>query len=141
MYTYPTLHFQSVIDISVTCHMSAPSVTCGGKITSPGTIQSPNYPSNYPSSKICEWVIEFLEGETIELDFVELDLEYNSACRYDWVEIRDGDKSNSSLIGNKLCGNQTPQPIRSNGNQLYVQFRSDGSVTKKGFNIEVKRIN
>ena len=71
--------------------------------------------------------------------FLAFDLEYNIKCNYDWVEIRDGNSSNSPLIGDKLCGSTLPKAITSNGNQLYVKFHSDSSVVGTGFEILVNQ--
>ena len=89
--------------------------------------------------QFCEWFVVFAENEKIELDFEAFDLEYSSMCQYDWVEIRDGNKSSSSLIGNTLCGNSIPNSISSTSNALYIKFTSDGSVRRNGFTIQVSK--
>ena len=87
---------------------------------------------------ICEWILNFPEGATIQLTFVEFDLEYAHNCVYDRLEVRDGRTSSSPLIGSYFCGIVAPRTtITSNGNHLYVKFSSDGSVTRTGFSIEV----
>ena len=63
---------------------------------------------------------------------------YNSSNhRYDWLEIRDGDSENAPLIGSRLCGSSTPQPIVSSGNHLFIQFHSDSDLVSSGFEIKV----
>ena len=84
-------------------------------------------------------MINFPEGETIELEFLAFNLEYSSSCYWDWVEVRNGNSSNSPLIGDKLCGSTIPGAITSNGNQLYVKFHSDSSVVGTGFEILVNQ--
>ena len=89
----------------------------------------------------CEWLIIFHKDQKVKLDFVAFELEHESVCQYDWLEVRNGNNSKSPLIGTKFCGNKTPAPITSTGNEVYVKFSSDGSVTKLGFKIEVTRSN
>jgi cubilin len=40
----------------------------------------------------------------------------------------------SPLLG-KFCGNQIPRTIPSFGNQLYLQFSSDNSLSARGFEV------
>ena len=43
---------------------------CGGNFTGgPGTIQSPNYPDNYPKNVKCFWAIGTDEGFQVRLEF------------------------------------------------------------------------
>ena len=85
----------------------------------------------------CEWVIVFPQGERISLAFLAFDLEFQSMCKYDWLEVRDGNSSDSTLIGHQLCGNEIPESITSTGNTLFIRFSSDGSGIKTGFKINV----
>lgn len=64
--------------------------------------------------------------------FSLLSLEADHSCRYDYVELRDGDSLNSPVIG-RFCGNQLPQPIKSSGNVLHILFTSDGYNNFDGF--------
>ena len=60
-----------------------------------------------------------------------------SIFSYDWLEVRDGDNSSANLIGSKMCGSTVPTTIVSTGNALFVRFKSDYSVVKKGYKIKV----
>ena len=61
-----------------------------------------------------------------------LSMEYHSSCRYDYVEVRDGDSINSRVIG-RFCGNNRPAPVQSSGNSLHILFVSDGYKNFDGF--------
>mgnify|MGYP001793038226 CR=1 FL=1 len=100
-------------------------------MASNGTITSPNYPSNYENGAECSWVINVVEGSSVQLTFETFELESSTGCRYDYIEFRDG-SSTSPSIG-KYCGSTTPSPILSSGRSLFVKFHSDGSRTMKGF--------
>ena len=71
-------------------------------------------------------------GSNVRLRFNTFELELKSRCSYDFVVVRDGASSGSTLIG-KYCGNTRPNVTISTGRALYVTFKSDGSVTKRGF--------
>ena len=73
----------------------------------------------------------------MSLQFLDFNLEASSQCRWDWLKIRDGDDASAIQIGEKLCGDQSPNPIVSSGNALYIYFHSDGSVESSGFKIQV----
>lgn len=64
--------------------------------------------------------------------FMMLSLEFHHSCRYDYVEVRDGDSINSRVIG-RFCGNNRPAPVKSSGANLHVLFVSDGYKNFDGF--------
>lgn len=68
-----------------------------------------------------------------------LSLEFDYMCQYDYVEVRDGDNSDSPII-KRFCGNERPAPIRSTGSSLHVLFRSDGSKNFDGFHAVFEEI-
>ena len=131
-------------------------------------IASPNYPNEYPNNVSCKWSIRDLSGGKIELNIYDIQTEVcrssldpskscNEPCRYDYLEIHDG---NSSQMGDRLCGNITglyrkennstssfhhhPSPlfplktVVSFTDNLDLYWRSDESISSKGFKISVK---
>lgn len=48
------------------------------------------------------------------------------------MEIRSGLSSDSKLHG-KFCGTEVPEVITSQYNNMRLEFRSDNTVSKKGF--------
>lgn len=112
---------------------------CGGQLSisdplAVGNLSSPNYPVKYPTNMECVWVLNVPAGDTIEFNFVDMDIEAGADCRWDYVELRDGGSLGSNSLG-KFCGSSLPSPSRyvSTGNQLVVKIRSDASVTGRGF--------
>ncbi|KAK3783548.1 hypothetical protein RRG08_005004 [Elysia crispata] len=97
-----------------------------------GTVQSPNYPNDYPNHARCGWTIRTDPGTRVTLKFTSFMLEESGTCRYDSLQIRDGNNRSSALL-NKLCGEVRPDPITASGNVMYLEFRSDGSQTRNGF--------
>ncbi|XP_064320552.1 deleted in malignant brain tumors 1 protein [Phalacrocorax carbo] len=113
-----------------------PSITgagsCGGLLEGlSGSIQSPGYPNPYPNNARCVWHIRLWDPDRrVELQFLDVQLEGGS-CQYDAIEVYDGGSLGSPLLGN-ICSN-SHSVFNSSGPQLTILFRSDGSVTQRGF--------
>ncbi|NP_001084377.1 tolloid-like protein 2 precursor [Xenopus laevis] len=106
---------------------------CGGFITQlNGTITSPGWPKEYPTNKNCVWQVVAPAQYRISLQFEVFELEGNDVCKYDYLEIRSGLSSESKLHG-KFCGPEKPEVITSQGNTVRIEFKSDNTVSKKGF--------
>ena len=104
-----------------------------------GQLKSPEFPNNYPNDKTCYWTITVPFGFSLTLNFETFEVSINPApCQYDYVEIRDGGDRTSKLLG-RFCGNTLPGNITSTGNQLFVKFHSDSSVSRKGFSAFFKK--
>ena len=65
----------------------------------------------------------------------ELKPSFGPRCTVDYVEILDGNSSNSNSKG-RFCGNTKPEDIRSSGRYMFVRFRLDLSTDLyyRGFN-------
>uniref|UniRef100_A0A8C6JX02 Metalloendopeptidase n=1 Tax=Melopsittacus undulatus TaxID=13146 RepID=A0A8C6JX02_MELUD len=108
---------------------------CGGFITKlNGTITSPGWPKEYPTNKNCVWQVVAPTQYRISLQFEVFELEGNDVCKYDYVEVRSGLASDSKLHG-KFCGSEKPEVITSYGNNMRLEFKSDNTVSKKGFKV------
>lgn len=59
-------------------------------------------------------------------------MEPHQECAYDHIIIYDGDSPDSIILG-RFCGNKEPHPILATGNQMFMVFKSDASVQRKGF--------
>lgn len=53
-----------------------------------GVLRSPGYPSPYPTEQNCGYTITVPPGQQILLNVTLFDLESDSSCRYDYLEIR-----------------------------------------------------
>lgn len=106
---------------------------CKYEITTPnGQIFSPNYPEFYPPKKDCVWHFSTTPGHRIRLSFLFFEMEPHQECGYDHISIYDGDSPESHTLG-RFCGSKLPHPISANTNEMYMVFKSDASVQKKGF--------
>lgn len=103
---------------------------CGGKLRYSGRLESPNYPSQYPSQMDCVWEISVLPGFQVALKFQSFEIEKHDQCSYDFIEIKDG--VTKELLG-RFCGFDVPHELTSLSNRMLVRFFTDGSVQKNGF--------
>ncbi|XP_077456618.1 bone morphogenetic protein 1a isoform X1 [Stigmatopora argus] len=135
---------------------------CGGFITKlNGSITSPGWPREYPPNKNCIWQLVAPTQYRITLLFDVFETEGNDVsaagrppslsrprrrqrpdrarrasarqvCKYDYVEVRSGLSADSRLHG-KFCGAEKPEAITSQYNNMRIEFKSDNTVSKKGF--------
>ncbi|KAM3822638.1 neuropilin-1 isoform 2-T2 [Vipera latastei] len=105
------------------------------KILEPGYLTSPGYPNSYHPSQKCEWLIQAPQPhQRIMINFnPHFDLE-DRECKYDYVEVIDGDSANGRVWG-KFCGKIAPPPVISTGPYLLIKFVSDYETHGAGFSI------
>ncbi|KAK2718001.1 protein tolkin-like [Artemia franciscana] len=97
-----------------------------------GEIFSPNYPDYYPMKKDCVWHFTTTPGHRIKLIFNEFEMEPHQECAYDHIAIYDGESNDKPTLG-RFCGSKIPHPIIASASQMFMVFKSDGSVQRKGF--------
>jgi len=97
---------------------------------------SPGFPKNYPAGIKCFRTISADYGYFVRLDFRDyfhIEPPSNDGeCKYDFLEIRDGDQGYSTLIDH-YCGSNFPPIITSSGRSLWLRFKSDGTIEYRGF--------
>uniref|UniRef100_A0A2A4JDL6 Cubilin n=2 Tax=Heliothis virescens TaxID=7102 RepID=A0A2A4JDL6_HELVI len=109
--------------------------SCGGVLDNEqGSIVYPLTNTTYNHNSQCAWVIHTAPDKVINVTFSKFNLEASPECMYDFLQIHDGRKSSSQLIG-RFCGNNYPKGgnIVSSHNNLYFWFHSDKTVAKDGF--------
>ena len=100
-----------------------------------GTIMSPLYASNlgYPTDVTVIWSLKVPAGMIIILDFMDFRLEPSGLkCENDYLAVRDGPHSNSSLLG-KYCGIQQAFTLCSTTSSFTLELSSDSTNTEQGF--------
>ena len=105
-----------------------------------GSIYSPGYPGNYDNHENCQWRFIAPFGSKVLLYFTAFELEDNSGCSYDSVELFDG-RDNLALRLSTNCGNSLPLPVYSSSVNMYMQFKSDSSVTDNGFVAHYRKLS
>ena len=101
-------------------------------------ITTPNYPENYYNDLTCTWTITAPTGSRIKLEFVDFDLEGDGNCPYDFVSIFEGIAAQRSVA--KKCGTSAGGPYYTS-NQMTIEFQTDGSTTKKGFDARLTKVS
>lgn len=99
--------------------------------TKNGTITSPNYPSNYPSSQTCVWLVDLGPGYDVRVTFHKFWLEEHPDCSYDYVLIREG-VGDSAPVKARLCSNIIPPALSTRG-PMRIQFVADTDKEFQGF--------
>ena len=72
---------------------------CGGSYSSSfGVLMSPNYPEAYSHDEFCVWIIIVNDTERVTFTMMELDLEDDTDCRLDYVEVTSNVLHNERII-------------------------------------------
>ncbi|XP_072441451.1 suppressor of tumorigenicity 14 protein homolog isoform X2 [Chiloscyllium punctatum] len=108
---------------------------CGGNLISwNGSLSSPYYPRYYPPKIDCTWTITTpAVGYIIALSVIVLEIQAGSQsssnCDKDWLEIE----------GIRYCNRITEGGFsKIYGRSVKIKFKSDQSITYKGFYLEYK---
>ncbi|XP_006894385.1 PREDICTED: cubilin-like [Elephantulus edwardii] len=137
---FKTDEFQTARGWKITFQQTlGPQQGCGGYLTDANyTFASPDADANgrYDKGLNCVWFISAPINKLIKLTFNTFALEAVSlqGCIYDYVKLYDGDSPNANLVGT-FCGSTIPAPFFSSGNFLTVQFVSDLTLEREGFNV------
>ncbi|XP_030837266.1 dorsal-ventral patterning tolloid-like protein 1 [Strongylocentrotus purpuratus] len=122
-----------LMDYSTTGDSDDYVLTCGGPLNESGVIATPGFPTGYPSKLQCTWTISNVS--VIAFHFEKFDIEPESSCQFDYLEILDGPEggANSTHIG-RFCGSDPPpNELKLNTGEVWLLFRSDATVQGKGF--------
>ncbi|XP_043915904.1 CUB and sushi domain-containing protein 1-like [Protopterus annectens] len=104
---------------------------CFFNFTTPsGILLSPNYPEEYGNLLNCVWLIIAKSESRIHLAFNDFDVE----PQFDFLVVKDGGKAESPILGT-FSGNQVPSPLTSSSHVARLEFQTDHSTAKRGFNI------
>ncbi|XP_038052296.1 tolloid-like protein 1 [Patiria miniata] len=110
------------------------NITLNNSTQTSETLTSPYYPNNYPNNAQCIWFITVDEGSTIAFRFSV----FNTEQTHDTLTIGNGHAplDGESIIG-RFNGFLTSLAIFSSNHTAWMDFASDGSVTKIGFNVTI----
>ena len=108
------------------------------------TLTSPNYPMDYGDDLKCSWELTAEIGFVVKVTFNDFHLQpdnpaSNTRCPFDRLEFHDGHTLRATFIAS-YCDTLHPEVMYSTGRDMYVEFKSDQSLTYKGFNISVSAV-
>ena len=112
-------------------------------ITASGTniVSQEGHPStNYADNLDCQLAFDLslVADRKITIKFTAFNLELGRvSCPYDWVRFWTGADSSGAEIGTKRCGSTIPTTIQADTNKVYMRFKTDVSVTRSGFRIQM----
>ena len=119
-------------------------VQCGGIVKDSNiVIKSPmdtDEDGIYTANSLCRWLIVAPPGFVIQLNFMSFDLEFDSECKYDYVQIFFNGTGKGEKIG-PYCGVNVPALITTIDNIATIEFHSDSSASKDGFAITLSFID
>ena len=96
---------------------------------------------NYYDNSECTWLIKAPVGKIILVTFRHFELEVSSTdCPYDSVALFNGNSTFAPSTRRKFCGNILPFRVVTNGNELFVLFKSDENINGKGFTADYEFI-
>ncbi|KAK3550003.1 hypothetical protein QTP86_016965 [Hemibagrus guttatus] len=118
---------------SQTTNYSRPVFKCGGTLDGDsGFIASEGFPSYYKPNSKCTWYITVPEGNVVTLSFRIFDLEADTLCRYDFVDVYNGHSNMVQKLG-RFCGTFRPGTLISTSNTMMLHMESDSETGGRGF--------
>lgn len=107
------------------------SASCSGTITltaTSDTLSDGSGANNYSNNSNCNWLIQ----PTNPVQNITLSFSSFNVASGDTLFVYDG-TNNSATIILAYSGNSTPSPTTSTGSAMYIEFKTNGSVTDQGW--------
>ncbi|KAM7374084.1 hypothetical protein PAMP_006761 [Pampus punctatissimus] len=110
-----------------------PVFYCGGDLVADtGFVGSEDFPNFYKPNSKCTWRITVPEGNVVTLTFRIFDLEADSQCRYDYLDVYNGQSNLVQKLG-RFCGTFRPGSLISTSNTMMLEMVSDAETQGRGF--------
>ncbi|KAM6907359.1 procollagen C-endopeptidase enhancer a [Xenentodon cancila] len=110
-----------------------PVFYCGGDLVADsGFVGSEGFPNFYKPNSKCTWHITVPEGNVVQLSFRIFDLEADSQCRYDYLDVYNGNSNLVQKLG-RFCGTFRPGNLISTTNTMMLEMGSDEGTQGRGF--------
>lgn len=114
-------------------NFTRPVFYCGGDLVGDtGFVGSEGFPSFYKPNSKCTWRITVPEGNVVMLSFRIFDLEADSQCRYDYLDVYNGHSNLVQKLG-RFCGTFRPGTLISTTNTMMLEMASDAETQGRGF--------
>ncbi len=108
--------------------------TCNGAFYDSGGPQA-DYSNNE------DYVMTFypgIPGAKVKISFTSFNVEQNSDCSWDYLQIYNGTSTSAPLVGT-YCGTANPPAFIANNNDgaITIKFKSDGVVSMPGWSANI----
>ncbi|XP_029703718.1 procollagen C-endopeptidase enhancer 2 [Takifugu rubripes] len=112
---------------------SRPVFHCGGDLVKEsGFVGSEGFPNSYKPNSKCTWRITVPEGNVVKLSFRIFNLEADSQCRYDYLDVYNGLSNLVQKLG-RFCGTFRPGTLISTTNTMMLEMVTDEETHSQGF--------
>ena len=101
-----------------------------------GGVTSPFYPNDYPNRMNMKCLIEPPNADIVSIIISEVQTELD----YDFVNVHDGDSTDSSLLATLSGYPSAPLQIVSSGPKIMIHFTTDNFGTRNGFSLTYRGI-
>jgi hypothetical protein len=81
----------------------------------------------------CSWLIQLPKDQTILLTFDALDL--GNDCEKSYLDIFNGNSPKSPKI-DRYCQSNLPEPLSSQSNTLWINYKFEQTSNSKGFSFK-----
>ena len=124
--------------LSILCYILIPDHNTDDElvIKNADVLSSPGFPSNYPDKILQKYYLKARRGFKVIFVFIYFQVEYH----YDFVKIYDGYNISSPLIADLTGVIEAPHILSSTGNKILFVFRSDFTISKKGFKVIYRQV-
>nr|AAB94049.1 procollagen C-proteinase enhancer protein [Takifugu rubripes] len=110
-----------------------PVFHCGGDLVKEsGFVGSEGFPNSYKPNSKCTWRITVPEGNVVKLSFRIFNLEADSQCRYDYLDVYNGLSNLVQKLG-RFCGTFRPGTLISTTNTMMLEMVTDEETHSQGF--------
>ncbi len=99
-----------------------------------GTIEDPGGNQNYGDQARVAYLIKPPNATAIKLEFSEFEMEGGENTSYDYLDIYDGENETAPFLG-RYTGSKIPKPIIARSGAVFMEFRSDCQINKKGWKL------
>merc|ERR1711962_108191 len=110
-------------------------ISCGGNMTAPGYIETPNWPDVFNPDEWCMWWVQAGAGERVRITFHAFDLTYrpdSGKCSQDKLELR---LQHPVAVGSTYCEDEIKpgDEFVSEGSEMFISFFGAHSNRHTGF--------
>ena len=92
-----------------------------------GNFKSPFYPEYYPDNALCYYHLKTIPGKAFRINFNLFQLQQSPGCVNDSLKMYE-----NGTLKTTLCGPYS-RGLTSSDNNVLLVFKSDGSITDRGF--------